>query len=347
MPLAGSLSPVAPSGARAAPSAAPPPAAAAPPPAPAAAAAPPAETTPPAAGAPPAGTPPPAAAPAAAETPPAAGAPPPKPEQGPDAWRFAALAKKDRAIREESEKVKAEKAAIVAERQQLEQERTQRQQRSALYKTNPMAALEDAGLSYEELTQFVLNNQNLTPAQAAKIAIDAAKQSGEEIAALRREQAETFERQQKSMQEAQAKSEAQRAEHAKTAYLDELRGLVTAAPDSYEMVGLAGDQAIQAMYEVAEEKFKETGRVPTNKEVADAVEARLFAEAEKAVKASKKLGRLFAPPPPAPPPPAPAPSRTISNRMTPAPSARPDPAGESEAARKARVLDLIKRSMGG
>jgi hypothetical protein len=86
----------------------------------------------------------------------------PRPAEG--ANRFAFLAKKEAAIVKQRHELKAQLEALSTQRSEVEKLRAEIEQakgRKASYRSNPLAALEDAGLSYKELTDFILNNNTV------------------------------------------------------------------------------------------------------------------------------------------------------------------------------------------
>jgi predicted phage-related endonuclease len=87
----------------------------------------------------------------------------PRPAEG--ANRFAFLAKKEAAIVRQRHELKAQMEAMTSQRSEMEKLRAEIDEvkgRKASYRSNPLAALEDAGLSYKELTDFILNNNTVS-----------------------------------------------------------------------------------------------------------------------------------------------------------------------------------------
>ena len=87
----------------------------------------------------------------------------PRPAEG--ANRFAFLAKKEAAIVRQRQELKAQFDALNSQKSELDKLRSEIDQvkgRKASYRSNPLAALEDAGLSYKELTDFILNNNTVS-----------------------------------------------------------------------------------------------------------------------------------------------------------------------------------------
>jgi hypothetical protein len=96
---------------------------------------------------------------------------------------------------------------------------------------------------------------------------------------------------QKEEREAEARMEA-----AVSGYKQELSTFVEQNAEKYELV--AANNATDLMFEVADEFFKATGKVPSHEEVAQAVEEHLeeqIAEIAKLKKVQTKFGTLSAP----------------------------------------------------
>jgi len=223
------------------------------------------------------------------ETPPAAPAATPAPEKKDDflSPKFAALARQEKQIRAERQKFKAEREAFEAEKQA----RLNGYIPKDKFKADPLAAFQDAGISYDELTQHLLNAPQ-----------------GQVDPTVRALQSQVQELTSKLSQFTQKQEETQTTAYKQA--LDTIRhkvkGMVEANPE-FEMIK-ALDQH-EAVVALIEETFKSDGYVMSEEEAAREVEEHLAEEAIR-MASLEKVKRKLAPPPaePAPTPQAGSPA---------------------------------------
>lgn len=274
-------------------------------------------------------------------------------EEKREAARYAALVRKERLVREKQQALAAEAKAKESALAEREAKLAHMQEQIATYekarggaKLNPLAALEALGLTYEDVTSFVLADNKPTPDLQVKAVRD-------EIEALKRQQIEAAKR---AEEERAASIEAEKTRllseqqaaieqfHAETAEY------VTAHADDYELVNL--HEAHGLVVEVIEQHFAQTKRILSAKEAADLVEKHLEEQVEKAIstkRLSEKVKSRFAAPPPAPADeqrvdPA-AQRRTVTNDMT-ASTPGLGPA-RTEQERIQRALAAMERARAG
>ena len=241
-----------------------------------------------------------------------------KPGEPTVAERFAAMAKRerqmverDRAIKEREAKLAERKAALKAA-----------EERRAGYAQDPLKALSDMGLTYEDLTKRVLDKTDPSAQQSMAI-----RQLGEQVEQAKREAAAAKE----AIAKAQAEREAAEAERAKAGFKAEVTSHIKANADKYELVSLYGQEGL--VYATIEAEYERSGEMLTVDQAAEKVEKYLEAEAEKALKAKKFASKLQ---PPAPRPAAP----TLTNAVTPAPA--PAKGKLTEAERFAAAVAALK-----
>lgn len=235
------------------------------------------------------------------------------------AERFAAMAKReakiverDRAAKEREAKLAEREAAIKAA-----------EEKRSGYAKDPLQALSDLGLSYEDLTKLMLNKTDPSAQQALAI-----RQLAEQTEQARREAAEARAAVEKAKQES-AQAEADRT---RTGFKSEVAGFVKSNADKYELIALYGQEEL--VFGVIEAEYEKTGEMLSVEAAADKVEKYLDGEAEKAFKAKKFQSRF------APPAPKPAAPPTLTNAVTPAPGpARPR---LTEAERLAAAIAALK-----
>jgi len=196
-----------------------------------------------------------------------------KPEGGGDkddrlASRFAALAKKDRALREEKKRLERERAELA---KWGEAER--------LAKEDPLALLQRLGLSYQDLT-----DRQLAALDAERAAKDPARRI--ETVEERLARIEKLERDWVEA-ERQRKIDAEVA-----AFQGEIEKRIAGEPDRFELV-IAG-RAHGDVFRLIEAHFNETGELLPVDQAAQLVEDQLLEEAQSFAKA-KKLRALLGP----------------------------------------------------
>jgi hypothetical protein len=272
---------------------------------------------------------------------------PPAPVKEVESWRLAALAQKEKALRETAASAKAERAAAEQARNETLQMRQEFANRQQAYRQNPMLLLQEHGYDYDSVTRYVAQGGwSPEEQQAAMIAsqqraIQALAQQREQD---RQEDAQRRADEQRQASERQTQAQKQAEASAVQEFKQELHDFVKAEPETYEMIGFAGENAMAMVYGKIEEHYQKTGQRLSNKDAADAVEADLVKEAERVVAGSKKLQSRFAP---QPGPAAPAPAlRTLSNNLQSPPKPPEVPQHETESQRRARVTAAINQAWG-
>lgn len=149
-------------------------------------------------------------------------------------------------------------------------------------RSDPLKTLEEIGLPYAKLTELALNDGKLTPDMQMK---------------LMREEIETgykskFEELEKKMSEKDQTAKTARYDRIQKNYLNKVGDFVDKNPETYEFV--KANNATNVIYDVVEQHYKESGKILTIKEAADAVESHFEGEAEKLLKLKKVGARLQA-----------------------------------------------------
>jgi len=206
---------------------------------------------------------------APAETAPAP-APAPVPEK-PRSDRFAALARKEAEVFRKQQAVRAQQAELA--RQAEEVRAFQEAKRQAAL--NPIDALKQLGLTYEQITEYVLNDNKPTPSAE----VQSVRQELEEFKRVQREEQQRLLEQQKAMI-------AQEQQQIISAFRDEVNDYVTQHSETYELTALYGGHNLVA--DVVEEHFKQSGKLLTIPEAAKLVEEHYEDLARKA-QATKKF----------------------------------------------------------
>lgn len=201
--------------------------------------------------------------------------------------RFAKLAKQEQALRaqklrQEAELKAREDALIAREAAATGQKPTQPSQDMSQYvskdqiKRNPLQFLQEAGVSYEDITNQYLNQEAINPHMQQMF-------SGlqEQVAELQKQLAEAKD-QQKTAQDDNYKAAVKQIE-------SDVKKLAYTNPD-FEMVKVTG--SYKDAVELIEATWKEKGVLLTNEEALQQVEDYLVSEAEKLAKTDKIKKRL-------------------------------------------------------
>lgn len=185
--------------------------------------------------------------------------------------RFAALARKEAEVFRKAQAVRAQQAELA--RQAEEVRAFQAAKKAAL--ANPAEALKALGLTYEQITEYMLNDQKPTP----QLEIQSVKQEFEEFKRQAREEQERILQQQRAMA-------AQEQEQIISAFRDEVKEYVDQHAETYELTALYGGHSLVS--DVIEEHFKQSGKLLTTPEAAKLVEEHYEDLARKA-QATKKF----------------------------------------------------------
>jgi hypothetical protein len=252
-----------------------------------------------------------------------------------DSKRFAALAKRERALVRQQEELKAERAKLETrdrEYADLQKGRDRQTELEALKKTNALKWLEAQGVTYQDITSLVLNDGKATPDMAVR-----------EV----KQQFEAYKAEQEKAREDGVQAEKQRQQVEYDRVLEDFKVEVTGYIDSnkgeYELIAL--HDATSVVLSTIEQHFENTQKVLSIKEAAEMVESWLEDRIAKSLDTKRLKSRMAAPPPtkdadtkPVPPS---AQTRTITNSMTTsAPSLLP---AQTEQDRIKRALAALSR----
>ena len=206
----------------------------------------------------------------AAEAPEAADAPP-EPERPDFSRQFAALARKERAIRQKEQ----EMANFAKQREQFEGTSTRLADLQRLAKENPAKLLGELGINYDELTQQVINEGNPTEEQQLRL-------ENEKLQARLGKLEEVYDKQRQQAEQAQVKA-------AHTQLVDNIKNFVDDS-STFEMV--QHHDAYGLVAQVMQEHYNTTKEVLEYGDAAKLVEDHFMAEAERYL-GSKKLQDRF------------------------------------------------------
>lgn len=214
--------------------------------------------------------------------------------------RFAALARKEADVFRKAQAIRQQQAELARQAEEIRAYQSARQQA----KLNPLDALKQLGLTYEELTEYVLNDNKPTP--TAEVA--ALKQ---EIESFKRQSEEERRRETESRKAAEVEQQQQIVE----AFREEVRDYVSQHTETYELTSLY--DGANLVHEVIEEHFRQTGKLMGIPDAAKLVEEHYEDLARKA-QATKKFAATkqnATPPQATTQPVAPKPGATLSNDL--------------------------------
>lgn len=206
----------------------------------------------------------------AAETPEAEEAPP-EPERPDFSRQFAALARKERALRQKEQEI----ANFAKEREQFEGTSTRLADLQRLAKENPAKLLGELGINYDELTQQVINEGNPTEEQQLRLENERLNNRLEKLEKI-------YDEQRQQAEQAQIKA-------AHTQLVDNIKNFVDDS-NTFEMV--QHHDAYGLVAQVMQEHYNTTKEVLEYGDAAKLVEDHFMAEAERYL-GSKKLQERF------------------------------------------------------
>lgn len=219
--------------------------------------------------------------------------------------KYAAFARQQKAIRESQRQIQEAKRAIAAERQALNEQLSDYEKiktwRSKL-KENPLDALSEDGITYDQLTQQMLNNPNKVDPAVLEIRKELEQQKAE--------------RQQE--RERQQQLQVQQYEHAKKVIRSEAEELVS-KDESFEAIKHYKDEgSVDAIVSLIEEVFRESKgqTLMPVEQAAREIEEYLFEKSLSAAGLKKIQNKLNQPlVEEKPQSPQKQPTQTLSNRM--------------------------------
>lgn len=172
--------------------------------------------------------------------------------------KFAILARKEKAMREHARQLEAEKQALEGAKAEIEQAKS--------WKTrllqDPLSVMQEAGLTYDQLTNFILNQPKPEDMQFLKLQQELASQKVTQEQILNQIQ----------------QTEAQHVEQAKKLLRREIDLLVDDG-DSFEAIRTHGELAKDAVMELIQQTLNEDGYLMNTEEAAKEIEEHLIEQA--------------------------------------------------------------------
>lgn len=258
---------------------------------------------------------------------------------------FSAMAKRERAVVEERRALAADKSEVAKIREDAAAFRAARE----AAKKNPMAYLEAAGLSYDDITTFITNGNQLSPEMKTKAEIEEARAEARKAAEGLEEYKKNQEAERAQAVQARKQAAEQDLGRRHQRFVESTIAFVKANAVQYELTNLHGAQAeVPKLIEAVHARSK---KLLTKEQAAEQIENYFIEQTEKALNSKKwqALQAAKAAPPAkkngASPPPADAPQRqTLSNDLTAPASKTPSLKKETRDETMARVKDAFNKA---
>lgn len=201
-----------------------------------------------------------------------------------DSSKFAALAKKEKALVKQQADIKSKESAFAAREAAITAREAEIKKSESLWETDVLAALEAKGYTYQKLTDMILSGK-VTPDKAPE---DPIKVAREIESNLRKEfadkEAAREEAAKKAASERTAKEEQDLAD-AYEQYRAEVNSYTKEFEAEYELINMYGQQEL--VIDTVKEYYAANKRVLSTKEASDMVEKYLYDEAQKALNSKK------------------------------------------------------------
>jgi len=196
------------------------------------------------------------------------------------ASKFAALARKEKELRDTQGRFMSEKQKLDADRAEMEKWKAERQsEKEALLaqaKENPLRWLqENLGYDFETLTKMQLNEQNPTPEMLIK-------RTRDELESGYKKELEQLRQSMKEKEEAEERS---KYEQTVSGFKKQINSFIDEQAETYELIKM--NDAQNLVFDVIKEFYESTQRILSIEEAAKHVEEHLEAEARKVLEAKK------------------------------------------------------------
>jgi hypothetical protein len=224
--------------------------------------------------------------------------------------KFAALAKKDKAISRRAQEIAAQEKAAKDLLAKAEAENKKFEAMRQKARENPIEAMKELGLTYEQVTEFILNKEKPTP----DMAISQLREEIQELRRIREDEKKKAEEDTRTAQERQN-------QEVIANFQSSIGDFVQSNAADYELInfldkkGLIDAKAL--IFRGIQMVHQDKGVVPTIKEGADGVQTYLLGEIESLIENVKYFKDKYSKPAPEPEktPDGSIVTKTISNDM--------------------------------
>jgi len=204
--------------------------------------------------------------------------------------KFAALSRKEKAVREKEAQLEARLAELEGRSKEVEEKYGKYSNLGERLKNQPLDVLAEEGVDFDTLIKMVLENDGkpTTEMQIQRLRDEMQNKYMKELDNLKQELATK-----------EKTAEEQRQQEVVEDYKYELNEFIESQSEEYELIKLS--QASDLVYQVVEEHYNDTGKILSNQEACEHVESYLLEEAKKHLNVNK-IKKLLNPEP-APPQP--------------------------------------------
>ena len=204
------------------------------------------------------------------------------PENDQFSKKFAALSKREKSLRDRESQYADKLAQVEAKLLELEERSRpaeepviQEESIESLLRKNPMKALEKYGWDYKKLTESQLNDGEIPmDVQMKLMRSEMEDKYKNEIDVIRNE-----------LLERDKKSEEKNYNEVINNFMTDLTGYINEGGEKYELI--QANDAVDLVFDVIDDHYKDTGRILSNTEASEQVEAYLMEEAQKLLKLRK------------------------------------------------------------
>lgn len=196
------------------------------------------------------------------------------------ASKFAALSRKEKAIRERERQLEARMQELEQRLKAKEEPPAQVESEEPIefrLKRDPFGTLKNLGLDYETLTKIALNDGKLTP----EIQMQLMKEE------MERQYGSKFKELEEKLTEKEKREQEEKHNQVVQNFKSEIASFVKENATDLELLSVEGDEGVQLVYDVIEEHYNESGKIMDKQEAANLVEEYLLEEAKKRVGLSK------------------------------------------------------------
>lgn len=222
--------------------------------------------------------------------------------------KFAALAKKDKAISRRAQEMAAKEQAIKEREQKLQAENLKFEELRNKARMNPIDAMKELGLTYEQVTEFILNKEK--PTADSKL-----EMLRQELEAFRNE---TKTERQKAEEQIK-KHKAELDNQAVDSFKSSIEEFIHSAPEDYELLNQLDNKGLinakELIFMGIQRVHRDHGRIPSIKEASDGVQAYLLQELESLIDSVKHFKGKYSKAAPEKTPDGATPTTTLSNSM--------------------------------
>lgn len=196
--------------------------------------------------------------------------------------KFAALSKREKSLRDKESQYEQKLAQVEAKLMEMEERSRpvpepviEEESLESILRRDPMKALEKYGWDYKKLTESQLND--------GEIPIDV------QMKLMRSEMEDKYKNEinviKDQLLERDKESEEQSYNQTINNFKKDLTGYVNEGGEKYELI--QANDAVDLVFDVIDDHYKETGRILSNTEASEQVEAYLLEEAQKFLKLKK------------------------------------------------------------